>query len=404
LSGDASTLEVTVSLKILEKLSLVLPMDTSVSAPGPSALLVHAKILPRIETILGLLADQYYTSGKRSNTNSCRDYYGHTVVGPAVDFSLSHACPSGMTCSPCARSASIVGPLLHVQYDNGEERVYVETPSGLVSVGIVRKLSDILSRKCHTYTDVGNLSPKERLETLRGLEGELRCILEGDELGFIPKNKLIMTTTRQAIDPKTKTVKYGHLYTRTYTDILAGIQAHTGLGVEEAIIKALIYTTATRYCNRCVAKPRIVGLGKGRRPTQLNIKVEETSSPLLPLPSGGARSATCKAILTLTETPLTPETYSVLQGQAACITGLTGEKPGIVLHYYGYGVVDGDKLVHVKYDPRPALPAGTVVIGYLPNALKSGYVRDFEVFGRKYRIYYGVPVSLVERLGKAVSR
>ncbi len=212
-------MELVVRIKPLSRLRLHGAGDRSARTPGPGAIPGEEPLLPRIETLLGLLAS---TSWRLEGAEWSCTSWDDCVMEKAEKL----LCNDGLK--------YIVGPFLVTRTISGEIRVYLNASTVLLELSGLRDYlyaAELLREAATAYT------PGEK-KRLRRQAGE---VLQGlaEQGKLVADNAIAQRLTGIALSHTTRTTIHGLIYSQAHVD-------YTVLGKDTEIILVA----------KCVAEPK----------------------------------------------------------------------------------------------------------------------------------------------------
>ena len=283
--------------------------DRTARSPGPGVVLGEEPILPRIETVLGLLAAKEWwgTHGRCSDWGDC-----------VLKKALEGLCGND-------EGAKVFGPFL-VNVGDREPRVFINAGTGLLSVSGVKR-----------YVEVAKNLMEAAQETRPGRRKELKevAISKLEELmerrDFIPAEEIAQKMTGIAINPRQRVVEHGLIYSYAYIDYRG------------AVGKSLI-TVIVAGCTH-------------PRERSFNAVLGPKSAPVAVAVSG--TNLTC-LITQSAESPHIALTPAPIEGLDTVEWAIHPRPPSPPLEVIASSYsTDGEKFL--KTDPKPALWPGTVI-------------------------------------------
>ncbi len=244
---------VMVSMKPISGLRLHGSGSRSARTPAPGALPREEPLLPRIETILGALANAYWSRRGGSGCSSWEE----CVLKPSLN----------LVCGGNWQQASIYGPfLLVIDRLGGNVKVYVNISSGLLeasNTAIQRYIEAAQAVFTPKYL------PREILKT-RQTVAEIFKELE-NRGSFIRREKLVKRLVGVALKPGAKAAEHGLLYSQAWIDL-----RKVGKGYAEHLITLYIYCKGNTA--HVLDEEWVAALGPRSTPVQLRLTSIDTLS------------------------------------------------------------------------------------------------------------------------------
>ncbi len=350
--------------------------------PAPGAVTREEPLLPRLETLLGLLASRMLES---SGAGGCSgDWWSCTAASAA-----RLACGDGDKAE-----VTFTGPLLAVtlrtRRDRGREermQLYINAGTALLAVEAL-----------HAYLDAA-LAAREAAETLNPRRrAELRAEA-GKKLAdlqrrghLLPAETLLARWTGVALNPRRGSVEYGHLYTRPRIDYRIPLPDAV---VEKAEI--ILVACCKTQDNSSGHLEWLAGLGPRSPPVRARLE---------PLQDNGICSQlhnidTTKTRIALTPTPLSECTLSSAE-QPLKLTAIHPRRPPPPLELlaasYSTSNIKGLPEAVRKTKPRPSLWPGTIILEDGGNTVEDPEERTINSL--KVRLVRAPPVELVESMAR----
>lgn len=333
-------MELVVRVKPLSGLRLHGAGDRSARTPGPGAIPGEEPLLPRVETLLGLLAGTRWRLEGRGW--SCTDWWS-CVMNKAEE----------MLCR--GELEYVTGPFLVTRTETGT-RVYVNAATALLELS---GLSDYLYAAMLLAKEARAYTPGERMRLRRQAAEVLRKLREEEKL--VPSDAVAQRLTGIALDPSTRTTRHGLIYSQARVDYAA-------LGKDPEVILVA----------RCASEPVVldrVPAALRPRSAPVMIRAEPVTLPCL----GSDAPA-----LVLSPSPLDP-------GEAGSLVAVHPWPPRPPLEQLAKAY-QPEPWRHEKTGPAPALWPGTIILeGEVPRTSKIMHMVNIDQLQRLYnelRILY----------------
>ncbi len=345
-------------------------------APGPGAIPSEEPLLPRIETIVGMLASIWYSQVCSSSTGisqqRCRDWCTCT------------AHQAGRLIRVCGVT-EIVGPFLvaKIRYLNGDEdtRVYINATTGLLDVeGIDRwvEAAELIRETSRS------LFPRNRHYLRKEVSNILTELMDGNEGTplYISAEELSQKMTKVSLDHTLKTARYGMIYSTPGIDLIGGLKAALAhkatlesLSIVVLAINVEGHTDEWRHITT-VATPL------GPKGSPVIVRIEGTSEEL-------ETYEDTRYSIALTPAPVTSYTVSAVHPRPP--------RPPLELYTVAYRISNGTSTKFTKGDPTPAYWPGTVLENYAEK--KTCTIDRLAIM-----ISYATSITLIKKIEAALKK
>ncbi|GEM_PF-4365696 len=327
-------------------------------SPGPGAIPSEEPLLPRLETIIGMLASLNY-SRNAATTGGC------------------HACncSNWCTCSlkPAAHSlcirpeSKIIGPFLvaNIRYPTEaghvDTRVYVNVTTGLLDTEGVNLWVEAAEQIMRAHNTVYPRTRSRLMKKARDLVKEL-MMNEGLPL-LIPAEALSRKITKLSLNYARKTAEHGMIYSVSEIDILGGLRTALAsiASVESVSIIILVVDEGSCISYQSIAETVAATLGPKGAPVIVSIESSREEIK---------NRVTGKYSITLTPAPILESVDMAIHPNP----------PQAPLEVYTRAFRQGNG-EFMKDRPMPAYWPGTVLKGYenpatCPGTAKLVYALD----------------------------
>lgn len=186
--------------------------DRSAWSPGPGALPGEEPLLPRLETLIGMLANTAYRAGC-APSHGCKDWCSCSLAAAArLLYGVVQA-----------GSAVLMGPFLVAETTTKktkETRVYINASTGLLDL---KGLSGWV-RAAELLAEAAGALPPARVSRLHDEAQDILKELERKGY-FIPAQRLASRHTSITLDPWRKGTRHGLIYSLARVDLRSGLEA-----------------------------------------------------------------------------------------------------------------------------------------------------------------------------------
>jgi len=357
--------------------------DRSAWSPGPGAIPGEEPLLPRLETLVGMLADTAYRAGCTPSCG-CKDW-----------CSCSLAAAAHLLYGTGSASAALLGPLLVAETrENGEKktRVYINVSTGLLDLDGLPAWAEAAKLLAMAW---GALLPSHASRLAEEARNSLQE-LEEKSL-YIPAWRLASRPTSVALDPQRKAASHGLIYSLARVDLRGGLEAAlkaalSRQGVEARVERVRIVAVSLGWGPGhapCTAE-WASSLGPKSTPVYVRLARLEALNTPAKSPEEILSECTRETCIALTPAPIEPGGWA---GYA-----IHPRPPGPPLEVYAraYGTTGPG---FAKDKPRPSYWPGTLLKGYRdPGSMCSSCNTP------RLQLVHTPTLELLNRVGEALTQ
>ena len=354
---------------------------------GPGAIPREEPLLPRLETLLGILAAAVYTSsasggGGLDCSSAAKKGWEEVVLRRVLE---------ALGLAGNGEETYIVGPLLHVTYRSGGEdhsAVYINASSGLLATSMCGQSEDCCIGK---WVELAKELKKAKAKAVPReiVEEEAKAKKEWSSVKdkcFVNAEKIATRRVGVSLSPASKTAEHGLIYSLPEIDYAAAARADAS-AVSTRIVIAFI---ASRGGGGAPSLPAMVPR-VGPRGPPARLEIQEVPDP----PTSTAQKEYAIAV---TNTPLA----LVEQQGATPLPHPSPPAPPLEQHTRSYATALCG--VPLKDPPAPSLWPGTVIKLPPDRAHSLGVERCYTIGGARACLVYAPTKKLLERLSKLAGR
>ncbi len=342
--------------------------DRSARSPAPGAMPRDEPLLPRLETLLGSMANVY--AGLRGLR--CTSW-GSCVLAAALRLLLGEEVRGLCAVSP---------PMLVVWTRSGEQRVYIDAGSWLLRVDSGEALHGYMGAAELLYRSLTEQLPRRRLEAEEEAEDAIRELIE--EGSLIPFYAVSRRLTHVAVNPVSKTAVYNLLYSLPWVSYNTVAMPPGGEALET--LRARIVVLAACSNGEPQGLDTVATLGPKSAPSRLYTRA---------LPGGAADT-----LLDAPEQPPGGSLVASLQPLASCCPKAIhpGNPSPLELHVAAYRTSPTYGAPPETTPPRPALRPGTLLLSP-PNA-RNCYLAGDDKGTAMVKLLRSLPPTVLEAVAE----